>query len=201
MTAVVVLCTSLHLCRRRRTVVVSMRRGRTISRELNMTPSFFPLSIPKVVKVDVSTSAQSLSNSAFLASPLAKKHPTEKLQRIEHVSIVCVQPLQSCPRPLVFHCHRAPYVVTYSDAAWAVRRRGDAGNSTGQGGPLSLLSWRSGRCRRIARSSLSAEVKAAGEAQEEREYVRLVIVDLLFQDANMCNANDQNQTLTRSLSS
>ena len=43
-------------------------------------------------------------------------------------------------------------------------------------------SWHSGRCRRISRSSVSAEVQAAGEAQEEEEHVRLVIGDLLFQD-------------------
>ena len=64
----------------------------------------------------------------------------------------------------------------------------DAEYLTSQEGPLSLMSWHSGRCRRIARSSLSAEVHAAGEAQEEGEYVRLVTVDLLFQDANMWNA-------------
>ena len=34
-------------------------------------------------------------------------------------------------------------------------------------------------------------MQAAGDAQEEGEYVRLVIVDLLFQDANMWNANQQ----------
>ena len=106
------------------------------------------------------------------------------------------QAQQSCSHPLIFHCHRAPCLVTYSDAAWAVRRKresqagyltclADAESLTGQEGPLSLVSWHSGRCRRIARSSLWAEVQAAGEAQEEGEYVRLVILDLLFQDANM----------------
>ena len=44
--------------------------------------------------------------------------------------------------------------------------------------------------RRIARRSLSADVQAAGEAQEEGEYIRFVVVDLLFQDANMWNANE-----------
>ena len=34
-------------------------------------------------------------------------------------------------------------------------------------------------------------MQAAGEAHEEGEYVRLVIVDLLFQDANMWNTNEQ----------
>ena len=43
----------------------------------------------------------------------------------------------------------------------------DAEYLTGQEGPLSLMSWHSGGCRRIARSSLSAEAQAVGEAQEE----------------------------------
>ena len=47
---------------------------------------------------------------------------------------------------------------------------------------LLLVSWHSGRCRRISRSSLWAEVQVAGEAQEEEEHARLVIGDLLFQD-------------------
>ena len=61
----------------------------------------------------------------------------------------------------------------YTDAAWAVRRKGDsqagyltcladADDLTGQEGPLSLVSWHSGRRRRIARSAPSAEVQAAG---------------------------------------
>ena len=36
------------------------------------------------------------------------------------------QAQQSGSRLLVFHCHRAPCVVTYSDAAWAVRRKGES---------------------------------------------------------------------------
>ena len=112
------------------------------------------------------------------------------------------QAQQSCSRPWILHGHRAPCVVAYSDAACAVRRKGesqagnltclaDAESLTSQEGPLSLVSWHSGRCRRIAHSSLSAEVQAAGEAQEEGECVRLVFVDLLFQDVNMWNASDQ----------
>ena len=120
------------------------------------------------------------------------------------------QAQQSCSRLLVSHCHRGPCVVTYSDAAWAVRRKGesqagyltglaDAESLTGQEGPLWLVSWHSGRCQRIARWSLSTEAQAAGDAQEEEEYVRLVIVDLLFQDANMVNANEQIARLPKAL--
>ena len=36
------------------------------------------------------------------------------------------QAQQSCSRTLIFHCHRAPCVVTYSDAAWDVRRKGES---------------------------------------------------------------------------
>ena len=79
------------------------------------------------------------------------------------------QAQQPCSRRLVFHCHRALCVVTYPDAAArAVRRKGeskagyltclaDAEHLTGQEGPLSLVSWDSGRCRRNPHSSLSAE--------------------------------------------
>ena len=112
------------------------------------------------------------------------------------------QPQQSYSRPLVFHCHRAPCVVTLL-RRWAAQRKGesqagyltclaDAEYSKGQEGPLSLVSWHSGRCRRIARSSLSADVQAAREAQEEGEDVSLVI-------ANMWNASDQGALLPRAL--
>ena len=67
----------------------------------------------------------------------------------------------------------------------------DGENLTSQEGPLSLISWHCGRCRRVARSSLSAVAQVGREAQEEGEYVRLVVVDLLFQDANMSNANER----------
>ena len=118
------------------------------------------------------------------------------------------QAQQSCSRLLVSHCHRGPCVVTYSDAAWAVRRKGesqagypaglaDAEFLTGQKGALSLVSWHRGRCQRIGRCSLSTEAQAASEAQEEEEYVRLVIVDLLFQDANMWERKRADRTLAR----
>ena len=84
------------------------------------------------------------------------------------------QAQQSFSRPLIFHCHRAPWAVS---RVW--RRR-----------PFVVAVWHSGRCRRIARSSFSAEVHAAGEAPETSEYVRPVIVDLVFQYANMWNANE-----------
>ena len=102
---------------------------------------------------------------------------------------------QSCSRLLIIHCRRVPCVVTYSDAAWAVRREGESQEGyltcPAYAEHLSFLSWHSGRCRRIARSSLSAAARAAGEAQAVGDHVRLVIVDLLFQDANIWNANEQ----------
>ena len=110
------------------------------------------------------------------------------------------QAQQSRSRPLIFHCHRATSVVTYSDVAWAVRRKREsqAGYRTCLA-DAEYLTSQGGRCRRSARNFLSTEVQAAGEAQEEGEYVRLVIVDLLFQDANKWSANEQIPLLPRAL--
>ena len=44
---------------------------------------------------------------------------------LRKLNMLLRQAQQSCSRPLVFHFHRAPCVVTYSDAAWAVRRKGE----------------------------------------------------------------------------
>ncbi len=93
--------------------------------------------------------------------------------------------------PMVLHRHIAPCVVTYSDAAWGCRRDGssqggylcfmaDREFAMGTEGPLSLLGWGSGKLTRVARSSLAAEVQAATDGQEESEFIRLVISDLLF---------------------
>ena len=83
-----------------------------------------------------------------------------------------------------------PCVLAWSDAAWAVRRDGSS-----QGGylvaladgdallnrefQLNWISWQSGKLPRVARSSSAAEVQAAGIAQEEMEYVRLVWFEVL----------------------
>ena len=49
------------------------------------------------------------------------------------------------------------------------------------------------------RCSLSTEAQAAGDAQDEEEYVRLVMVHLLFQDANMWERKRADRTLARSI--
>lgn len=41
---------------------------------------------------------------------------------------------------------------------------------------------------RVARSSLAAEIQAATDAQEENEFVRLVIADLLFGPVDLNDA-------------
>ena len=74
------------------------------------------------------------------------------------------------------------------EPGWLSHQVADAEYLVGHERPLS---WHSGRCCWISRSSLAAEEQAAGEAQDEGEFVRLVLVDLLFQDATMWNADVQ----------
>eukprot|EP00959_Pyramimonas_sp_CCMP1952_P273312 5712688-Pyramimonas_sp.AAC.1 len=87
--------------------------------------------------------------------------------------------------------HLNPCIVGYSDAAWNVRRDGSS-----QGGflifmtdyslmqnkeaPISLIAWASAELPRVCRSSSAAEVQAANEAQEELEFCRLVLSELLL---------------------
>ena len=82
-------------------------------------------------------------------------------------------------------------MVGYSDAAWNVRRDGSS-----QGGflifltdytlmqnreaPISLLAWASAKLPRVCRSSSAAEVQAASEAQEELEFCRLLLSEILM---------------------
>ena len=92
--------------------------------------------------------------------------------------------------PLVMHSLKNPCVVAWTDAAWAVRRDGSS-----QGGHLvaladgdallnrefraNVITWHSGKLPRVARSSSAAEVQAACAGQEELEYVRLVVYEVL----------------------
>lgn len=56
--------------------------------------------------------------------------------------------------------------------------------------PASLVSWNSGKLNRVARSSLAAEIQAASDAQEDLEFVRLVMADLLFGPVDLTDAAD-----------
>eukprot|EP00959_Pyramimonas_sp_CCMP1952_P054937 1148270-Pyramimonas_sp.AAC.1 len=46
--------------------------------------------------------------------------------------------------------------------------------------PISLIAWASAKLPRVCRSSSAAEVQAASEAQEELEFCRLVLSELLL---------------------
>ncbi|CAK0907562.1 unnamed protein product [Prorocentrum cordatum] len=94
-------------------------------------------------------------------------------------------------KELIMEKHLNPCIVGYSDAAWNVRRDGSS-----QGGflifmtdyslmqnkeaPISLIAWASAKLPRVCRSSSAAEVQAASEAQEELEFCRLVLSELLL---------------------
>ncbi len=90
-----------------------------------------------------------------------------------------------------FRFIRNPSVVTWTDAAWGIRR-----DQSSQGGyfvgiaekgilfgdeesPVNLVSWHSGKLTRVSRSSCDAEVQGASEGEEEGEYVRLVLSELM----------------------
>ena len=81
-------------------------------------------------------------------------------------------------------------VVGWSDASWACRREGSS-----QGGYIigvanktfldqaesliSVISWHSGKLARVARSSNSAELQAAADAERELSYIRLSLRELV----------------------
>ena len=95
--------------------------------------------------------------------------------------------------PLVAHPLKNPCVLAWTDAAWAVRKDGSS-----QGGHLvalvdgdallnrefrtNVVTWHSGKLPRVARSSSAAEVHAACAGQEEFEYVRLVVYEVLHME-------------------
>ena len=81
-------------------------------------------------------------------------------------------------------------VIGWSDASWACRREGSS-----QGGyiigvanktfleqaerPISVISWHGGKLTRVARSSNSAELQAATDAEGELSYIRLSLRGLI----------------------
>ncbi|CAK0898235.1 unnamed protein product, partial [Prorocentrum cordatum] len=94
-------------------------------------------------------------------------------------------------KKLIMEKHLNPCTVGHSDAAWDVRRDGPS-----QGGflifvtdyslmqnkeaPISLIAWAPAKLPRACRSSSAAEVQAASEAQEELEFCRLALGELLL---------------------
>ena len=92
--------------------------------------------------------------------------------------------------PLRTFVHEEMSVVGWSDASWACRREGSS-----QGGyiigvanktflehaesPISVISWHSGKLARVARSSNSAELQAAADAEGELSYIRLSLRELV----------------------
>ena len=80
--------------------------------------------------------------------------------------------------------------VSFADAAWANRK--DFGSQCGylcigterslldgSAAPCCPISWHSRRCRRVARSSGSAETQSATQAQEETEFIRLLWLEIV----------------------
>eukprot|EP00959_Pyramimonas_sp_CCMP1952_P385983 8089130-Pyramimonas_sp.AAC.1 len=87
--------------------------------------------------------------------------------------------------------HINPCLVGYSDAAWNVRRDGasqggflifmtDQALLQNEEAPISLVSWASAKLPRVCRSSSAVEVQAASEAQEESEFCRLLLSEILI---------------------
>ena len=92
--------------------------------------------------------------------------------------------------PLHTFVHEEMSVIGWSAASWACRREGSP-----QGGyiigvahktfleqaesPISVISWHSGKLTRVARSSRSAELQAAADAEGELSYIRLSFRELI----------------------
>ena len=61
----------------------------------------------------------------------------------------------------------------------------------GEPAPLTLVAWRSHKLQRIARSSLSAEIQAFSEGEEELMYVRLCWAELCGYDVDTKDISEQ----------
>ena len=90
-----------------------------------------------------------------------------------------------------FFQHVNPAIATWTDAAHASRKdlNSQGGYLVGlvdgdfmddQESKVTILSWNSWKLQRVARSSSGAEVQAASEAQEESEYTRLVLAEIMY---------------------
>jgi hypothetical protein len=96
-----------------------------------------------------------------------------------------------CTEGVWFFQHVNPAIAVWTDASHAGRK-----DLSSQGGYLTglvdgnfmndcesevtILGWNSWKLQRVAISSSSAEVQAASEAQEEGEYSRLVLSELMY---------------------
>ena len=92
--------------------------------------------------------------------------------------------------PLRTFVHDEMSLVGWSDASWACRREGSSqggyiigvANKTfleQAGSPISVISWHSGILTRVARSSNSAELQAAADAEGKLSYIRLSLKELV----------------------
>ena len=83
-----------------------------------------------------------------------------------------------------------PSIFGWSDASWACRREGSSQGSYIIGvvnktfleqdeSPVSVISWHSGKLARVARSSSSAELQAAADAEGELSNIRLSLRELV----------------------
>ena len=86
--------------------------------------------------------------------------------------------------------------VAWSDAAVGNRRdhsssggyivaASEPGIACGKAAPLNLISWKSGKLPRIARSSLAAEIQALSIAEEELMFTRLQWLEMIGYDVPM----------------
>ena len=105
-------------------------------------------------------------------------------------------------KPIVLRPLREPCVLAWSDGSWATRVDGTSQGgylvALGDGqilqnrtGKLDIVAWHSGKQRRISRSSSACETQAAGDAQEEAEYVRLVLFEILHGSVDLKDWTDQ----------
>ena len=90
--------------------------------------------------------------------------------------------------PLRTFVHEEMSVIGWSDASWACRREEQGGhiirvaNKTfleQAESPISVISWHSGKLARVARSSNSAKLQAAADAEGELSYIHLSLKELV----------------------
>ena len=92
--------------------------------------------------------------------------------------------------PLRTFVHEEMSVIGWSDAIWACRREGPSqgrfiigvANKTfleQAENPISVISWHSGKLARVARSSNSAELQAAADAEGELSYILFSLRELV----------------------
>ena len=159
----------------------------------------------------IQTAPQHCAKLSWLQSAL----PHGNKDTVRHINKLCREVYQCrglsvSVQPLGATIEEDLVMVGWSDAA--VGNRPDMTSTGGhvialahrsllQGvrGPVNLVSWKSGKLHRVARSSLSAEIQALSEAEQELMFCRALWADFLGHELNPRCPEDTTSKVTAAL--